>query len=388
MNTRRLLTALALGIAALALAACNGSKGEPASKPAIEGARSEEHKGIELSREEQEAAGVEVAALEPQTLVDRLVLTANIRANQDRIAHVAPRVSARIVRVDANLGQAVKKGQTLAVLDSIELGEAHSAHRQAHTQFALAQSDFERAQRLKSEDIIPEKDYLRARAEYEKARAALAAAEDRLRLLDVGHEDSEQRATSVFPLNAPFAGTVIEKEAVLGELAQPDRSIFTVADLSTLWIEANLFEKDLARARIGAPATVTVNAYPGEAFKGQLTYLSSTLDKETRTVQARIEVPNPDGRLKPQMFATAALETPSSTQALALPREAAPLVNGQPTAFVRRGGGFEPRPVELGDTVGDRVVVKSGLKAGEEVVMRGAYAIKARLLKSQIGDSH
>lgn len=388
MKIRGFLTAMVVAIAGAALAACNDPKGGASSGATAKAAKSEADKGIELSKEELETAGVKVALLEPQTLVDRLVLTATIRANQDRIAHVAPRVPARIVRVNANLGQSVKKGQVLAVLDSIELGEAHFAYRQAQSQFALAKSDFERAQRLKNEDIIPEKDYLRARAEYEKARASLRAAEDKLRLLDVAHDASEQRAASVFPLNAPFAGTVIEKDAVLGELAQPDKSIFTVADLSTLWIEANLFEKDLARVRIGAPATVAVNAYPGEEFRGRLTYLSSTLDKETRTVQARIEVPNRDGRLKPQMFATAAVDTPSASEALALPRDAVPLVNGQPTAFVRENGRFEPRPVELGEAAGDRVVVKSGLKAGEEVVTRGAYALKARMLKSQIGDSH
>jgi cobalt-zinc-cadmium efflux system membrane fusion protein len=387
MTIRKLVTAALLGMAVLALGACNRSTSDTSEHAKAEAAKNEEHKGIELSPEEQKTAGVEVAVLEPQTLVDRLVLTATIRANQDRIAHVAPRVPARIVKVSANLGQAVKKGEKLALLDSIELGEAHSAHRQAHTQFALAKADFERAQRLKNEDIIPEKDYLRARAEYEKARASLRAAEDKLRLLDVPH-DTGERAESTFPLSAPFAGTVIEKDAVLGELAQPDKSIFTVADLSTLWIEANVFEKDLSRIRIGVPAIVTVNGYPGEQFKGRLTYLSSTLDKETRTVQARIEVPNPDGRLKPQMFATAAIDTQSSTQALALPQDAVPLVNGQPTAFVRENGRFEARPVELGEAVGERVVVKSGLKAGEQAVVRGAYALKARLLKSQIGDSH
>ncbi len=379
-----------LGAGALALAGCDGAKdaapaaGATTNAPAAHA----EEKRIKLTEEELKTAGVATGVLAPRTLIDRLVLTATIRANQDRIAHVAPRVPARIVKVNANLGQAVKKGQTLAVLDSIELGEAHSAYRQAQSQFELAKSDFERAQRLKNEDIIPEKDYLRARAEYEKARASLRAAEDKLRLLDVTHEASERGAASMFPLNAPFAGTVIEKDAVLGELAQPDKSIFTIADLSTVWIEANLFEKDLARARIGAPAAVTVNAYPGEAFKGTLTYLSSTLDKETRTVQARIEVPNADGRLKPQMFATAAVETPSRSQALALPAEAALLINGQPTVFVKEGDGFEPRPVELGERVGDEVVVSSGLRSGEEVVLKGAYALKARMLKSQIGDSH
>ena len=315
---------------ATALSGC-GKPDESPSKP-VSGdhkATRDEHAGeqpLTLSAAERETAGIETAELRGQSFVDQVVLTATIRANQDRIAHVAPRVSARITEVKARLGDLVKKGQALALLDSIELGEAHSAYQQAQSQFSLATSDFERAQKLKAEEIIPEKDYLRARSEYEKAKASLRAADDKLRLLDVEHRDAEKGTGSVFPLRSPFAGTVIEKDAVLGELARPDKNIFTVADLSTLWIEADLFEKDLHRVRVGAPASVTVSAYPDEVFKGHLTYISSTVDKDTRAVQARVEVPNTGGRLKPEMFATASIDTASTTQALTLPLAAVLLI--------------------------------------------------------------
>jgi len=400
---------LAAGSAAvLALSGCGNSEGtaakpvaenraganpshadNPSEKPAPEGARDHaDEKRLALSPEELATAGIKVEELRMQSLVDQVVLTATIRANQDRIAHVAPRVSARITEVRARLGDTVVKGQALAFLDSIELGEAHSVYQQAKSHFSLASSDFERAQKLKAEDIIPEKDYLRARSEYEKAKASLRAADDKLQLLDVAHRESETGPASVFPLKAPFAGTVIEKDAVLGELAQPDKSLFTVADLSTLWIEANLFEKDLGRVRVGAPATVTVGAYPDEIFKGKLTYISSTVDKESRAVQARVEVPNTGGRLKPEMFATASIDTAATSKALTLPQEAVLLVNGQAIAFVQEGGGFEPRPVDIGEKVGSRVIVRGGIKEGERVVVAGAYALKARMLKSQIGDAH
>ncbi|MBX9906119.1 MAG: efflux RND transporter periplasmic adaptor subunit, partial [Burkholderiales bacterium] len=135
-------------------------------------------------------------------------------------------------------------------------------------------------------------------------------------------------------------------------------------------------------------AGVTVNAYPGEVFKGRLTYISSTVDKESRAVQARVEVPNSDGRLKPEMFATASIDTASTSKALTLPQEAVLLINGQAMAFVQEAGGFEPRAVELGEKIGGRVVIRSGVKEGEQIVVAGAYALKARMLKSQIGDAH
>ena len=365
--------------------------GKAKNEEKVKGEKKDEHGAegrLKLSTEDIKTAGIKIEELKAQSLVDQVVLTATIRANQDRIAHVAPRVSARIVKVSANLGDKVKPGQPLALLDSIELGEAHSLYRQARSQFSLTKSDFERAQKLKADEIIPEKDYLRARTEFEKARASLRATEDKLTLLDAAHQDSETGPISLFPVKAPFAGTVIEKNAVLGELAQPDKRIFTIADLSTLWIEANLFEKDLGKVRVGAAAGVIVNAYPGEVFKGRLTYISSTVDKESRTVQARVEVPNLDGRLKPEMFATASVDTASTSKALTLPQEAVLLVNGQAMAFVQEAGGFEPRAVELGDKVGERVIVRSGVKEGEQIVVAGTYALKARMLKSQIGDAH
>lgn len=351
------------------------------SQPEKPGEKAAE-KLLDLSDAEIHQAGIKVQKLDLQEKAEQITVTATIQANQDRLAHVAPRVPGRIVKVTASLGDRVKPGQVLATLDSIELGEARSSYLQATSEAAVAQAGFDRAQRLQAENIIPEKDYLRARAEYEKARAAHRAASDKLRMMGVA---PEKLSGSVFALTAPFAGTVIEKKAVLGELAQPDASLFTVADLSTLWIESDLFEKDLGKVKVGAQAAVTVSAYPGEVFKGRLTYISSTMDKETRTVKARVEVPNSDGRLKPEMFATVAIGSGGSTKALIVPEGAVLLLQGQPTVFVAESGGFEPRAVEVGERTQGYAVLKSGVAAGESVVVSGAYALKARLLKSQIG---
>jgi cobalt-zinc-cadmium efflux system membrane fusion protein len=410
--------ALAIGLAALALTACDKPEptakvAQPATQPAVasnggadkagdkhgdlkEGEAGHGEAGsLKLTAEEIETAGIKVDELAAQEISEQLIVTATIRPNQDRITHIAPRVPGRIVKVQANLGDQVKAGQALIVLDSLEVGEAHSGYLQAKTQLAVAKADFERAEKLHGDQIIAQKDHLRAHAEFEKAKTSFAAAGDKLRMLGVAATPADDgRAVSTFPLTTPFAGTVIEKHAILGELAQPDKSVFTVADLSRLWIEANLFEKDLGRIRPGAEATVTVDAYPGESFQGKLTYIAAVVDKETRTVQARVEVANPGGRLKPEMFATAAIRTSGTSavagkdKALVLPQEAVVLMQGQPTAFIAEDGGFEPRVVELGDKLRGKVVIRSGLKAGDKVVVAGTYALKARLLKSQIGDSH
>jgi cobalt-zinc-cadmium efflux system membrane fusion protein len=148
-------------------------------------------------------------------------------------------------------------------------------------------------------------------------------------------------------------------------------------------------EADLRRLRVGAPAAIEVAAYPGERFEGRVAYVSSALDKETRTVQARIEVLNPKGRLKIEMFATAHIEAGAGeAQALVVPREAVVLMDGKPAVFVQEDGRFEARGVELGQPLAGGTVVRSGVQPGEQVVVAGAYALKARVLKSQMGDGH
>lgn len=404
--------ALAIAMASIPLAGCGKPEPSPmaaaqpaAAKPAAAADKAHEKQGehkegegeaghgeaepLKLSAEAIDAAGIKVEELVVQEISEQLTVTATIRPNQDRITHVAPRVPGRIVKVHVNLGDRVKAGQALAVLDSLDVGEAHSGYLQAKTQLAVAKADFERAEKLHGDQIIAQKDHVRAHAEYEKAKASFAAAGDKLRMLGVGTTPADDgRAVSTFPLTTPFAGTVIEKHAILGELAQPDKLIFTVADLSTLWIEANLFEKDLGRVKTGAEAEVTVAAYPDQVFRGKLTYIAAIVDKETRTIQARLEVANPDGRLKPEMFASAAIRTGGKGRGLLLPEDAVVLVDGKATVFIEEHGGFEPRTVELGDRLRGRVVIKAGLQAGELVVTAGTFALKARVQKSLLGEGH
>lgn len=365
-----------------------------AAKAAVEGGKKEEAKEEEgeegklaLSPGQVKAAGIVVAQLKEQQVNDQIAVTATITADQNRLAHIAPRVAGKLTGVMADLGDKVKAGQQLALVDSIEVGEAQSSFAQATSEHGLAVAGMERAQKLFADQIISQKDYLRARADVEKSRAVLRAADDKRRALGVGGKSTTGGSHSVFAVSAPFGGTVIEKQAVIGELAQPDKSIFSVADLSRVWIETNLYEKDLRAVKVGAPASITVAAYPGEVFTGKVSYISSSMDKESRTIRARVELPNADGRLKLGMFAAASIAAAGAGKALLLPDDAVVLIQGQPTAFVLEKGGYEARAVNLGEKLHGQVVIKSGIEAGETVVTSGAFALKARMLKSQIGDA-
>ncbi len=383
-NNNILRLTLPLVLIAAVLTGCNKEKAIAAAPEAGQTAKAEspEDKGLTLTAEEVATSGVRTIVMAPQTYSDQLTVTATIEPDQDRYASIAPRVTGKVAKVLVSLGDHVRGGQAMAMIDSIEAGDAQSAYAQAVTEMTVAKAAAERADRLQADQIIPQKDVLRARADLEKAKAILRAAGERRRALGLGVGAAS--APSVFPVTAPFAGTVVEKKAVIGELAQPDKPLFAVADLSRVWIETNLFEKDLASVKPGAQATVTVAAYGTETFRGKVTYVSSIMDKETRTVRARVEVPNADGRLKLGMFASAAIQTTGSGQALMLPDEAVVLVQGQPSVFVKRGEGYEMRAVEVGAKRQGHVEIKGGVKTGETVVTAGAYALKAKLLKSQI----
>lgn len=382
----------ALLAGALLAGGCTGGDDHGHGKDAV--AKKDEHKDenpnlVRVSDEELARAGIRTEALAEESLADAIVATATVEPNRERLAHVTPRLPGRIVSVGARLGDRVAQGRVLATLESMEAGEAQAAYAQAAAEAAVAASAFQRAERLQAEQIIPAKEHQRARGDHEKARAQLQAAADKLRMLGMSPAaGSGAPARATFPVPSPLAGVVIERKAVLGELAKPDEPLFTVADLSTVWVEADIAEAQLARVREGAEARARVAAFPEETFPGKVNHLGAVLNKETRTVKAIIQLDNARGLLRPQMFATVSIRTGGERKVLAVAESAVTLVRGQPTVFIEEAAGFEARPVELGERFNGRVVVKSGIKPGELVAHEGVYALKARLLKGELGDGH
>jgi len=351
---------------------------------------------VELSSEAVDTARLESAAVTRAALGSRIDATATIKANEYRMAHVSPRISGKAFEVSAQLGDLVRAGETLAELDSIELGQRKSEFLQARASLDVARRNHEREERLFGQKISSEREYLEAKGEFDRSRASYRAAREALRLLGLPDEAIEniqwgggEHPLSHFPLVAPFAGTVIERHITLGELIEPDDKPFTIADLSDVWIVIDLYEKDLAQVRVGMDATVTVDAYPERTFPGMITYLSHLLDPSTRTLEARVVVANPEGTLRPGMFARAVLATPpeeNAHQALVAPADAIQQVRGSDVVFVDLGSGrYEMRQVELGRRQDEAVEIRSGLAAGENVVTSGSFYLKSSLLKEEMG---
>ena len=388
--------AVALAAVLITFTACHSE--EPSRTPSESPLAPESHaeERIELPPKAREAASLKTVAAAERPLGQVLRATAVIKANEYRLAHVSPRISGKAIEVRALLGNNVEPGQTLAFLDSLELGEKKSAFLQSRTNREVARRNCTREERLFKQQISSEKEYLEAKGEFERSEAAFRAAREALRLVGLADGEIDQIAwggkghpLSHFPLLAPFAGTVVEQHITVGELIEPTESPYTIADLTTVWALLDIYEKDLALVGVGDSVEITVEAYPGVTFHGQVTYVSSLLDPATRSAQARVEIENHEGRLRPGMFATATITAPATAgrKALAVPRDAVQQIRGKPVVFVEvQPGTYQMRQVALGQVAGADVEVISGLTADERVVTDGAFYLKATLLKEEMGE--
>lgn len=394
------------GLALPAGIACSRTEEAAKEETAKEEEHGEEHAGEEaheeglvtLPPEAFAQAGIQTAPVEARALDPEIATTGQVGFNEDRVAHVGPRIAGHITSVKATLGQKVGGGQVLAVIDSVELGQARAAYQQARAREELTRETYEREQRLAADKISSQQEVLSARAAHLEAEAELRRAEEALRVL--GLTSSQIRSTSksgatLSPVSSPFSGTVVEKDASLGEMVSPEQKLFTVADLSEVWIWVDVFEKDLGRVHLDDGVSVEVDAYAGETFEGKVTFLGGSVDSGTRTVRARLAIDNHDGRLRPGMFARVRLSDPHAgpaggeTLVPVVPESALQRQGEEQVVFVQAGERqFQRREVRLGKRSGGLVEVLDGLKPGERVAVQGAFLLASELAKESMGEGH
>ena len=347
---------------------------------------------IKMAAEVQKQNGVIIAQAKKERLGGMISATGKVEANADRIAHVSPRISGKVVAVRASLGESVAAGQALATLDSVELGEALSRYRQSKTKLALAQSNMERIKQLVEKKIAARKDILQAETDYKTAQTELHTDEERLSLYGVALSDlrGDNHRKPLLPVRSPIGGVITEKHAIVGELADPSKSLYTVADLSSVWVMVDINEKDLAKVHRGQAATVTVGAFPDLKLKGRITYIADLVDQATRTVKARVEVVNPGRKLKPEMFATVELTLPAdASTTLAVPEDALQDLDGKKVVFVAENESeFVARQVRTGRVAAGMVEIAAGLQEGDRYAVKGAFILKSELKKGELVDEH
>jgi cobalt-zinc-cadmium efflux system membrane fusion protein len=314
-------------------------------------------------------------------------------------ADITALVRGRVVDVYADLGQQVKGGDLLAMLYSSDLGMAQSAYLKAVAKLYVAERAYERATMLLREKVIGLAESQRRQGEMLSLRAEKREAEDRLRLLGMSDEQilklhHDQKILSYVPITAPFDGRVITRNLTKGEVVEVTEKLFTVADLSEVWVLANIPEKDITFIRTEAATDKTgveqlvevlLTAYPGEVFHGKITYVGDVLDVATRTMNLRLELPNPHRKLKPEMYATIRVHSLPEAGVLTVPESAVQRERDRRFVFVQRDPHtFEARDVAVGEGNGEVVKILDGLQEGEPVVVKGAYVLKSELLSDQI----
>jgi cobalt-zinc-cadmium efflux system membrane fusion protein len=301
-------------------------------------------------------------------------------------------VPGRIVAVYANLGDRVETGDRLLLLDSPAFGEAQLAYRKRRTAMRVAEQVFKRAKALSAEGAIGISEYQRREAEHENARAELYEAEEKLHLLGMGEQEIERLSADKLPhaevaqvfLRAPFSGEIIERNATVGEVVDSSKTLFTVADLSTVWVRADFPEQQIGKLKTGLAVEVRVAAYPETVFQGAITYLGAVIDSATRTVTARSQISNQDRRLRPEMFAEVTVRMQEQS-VLAVPRAALQQVGSRTMIFVIRSPRhFEFLDVTIGESSNEYVEIKDGLKIGDEIVTEGSYILKSEALRGQM----
>jgi cobalt-zinc-cadmium efflux system membrane fusion protein len=248
---------------------------------------------------------------------------------------------------------------------------------------------FQRAKVLLEEKVIGQAEYQRREGELLTARSELREAHDRLRLLGMPEDDiarlrRDEKIRSTVFIRAPFAGRIIARNIVRGEIVEMTDQLFTIADLSDVWVVAHIPEKDIAFVQADQKVEVDVTAYPGESFEGRIGYIGDVLDPTTRTIRLRVVVANPQKRLKPEMFAKVRMWAKSEAGILTIPPTAIVHDRGENIVFVQiEDHAFERRPVTLGEEQDGQVKVTDGLHAGDLVVAEGAFRLKSELAARQ-----
>lgn len=314
---------------------------------------------------------------------DTVTVLGELRVDEDAYAEVGTSIAARVSKVLAAPGDVVRAGQPLVELDSPEVGRARAALATARARLQLARQTASRRAELEAQHIVPQREVQAAEADLAQAEAEAAAAKESLDALG-----ATRGAGSRFELTSPIAGTVIDRAALRGRQVDAERALFVVGDLSRLWLVVHAFERDALRMRLGATATATFPALPGQTASGPLTWVGSRVDPTSRTIDARIELPNPTGALRPGMSASALVPLGDAAETVVtVPIEAVQRLSEGWCVFTPRDeeGVFDVRPVGRGRDLGGEVELVSGLQAGERVVVDGAFLLKAEADKARGG---
>ncbi|MCL5123484.1 MAG: efflux RND transporter periplasmic adaptor subunit [Deltaproteobacteria bacterium] len=351
------------------------------------------HKIIKLSQSVIKEEGITISSASPGKLRVTADLPGQVVINADRMAHIVPRMGGIVIDVRKKAGDQVEAGEVMAVMESRELADAKAKYLAAMKRLDLATSNFKRFEMLWEKVAIPEKQYIEIKTARDEAEIEKDSAEQRLRALGFTEKflrklpSEPTDSLSRYEITSPFQGTVIQKHITLGEMLKDDTNAFVVADLSTVWVNVQVYPKDLPNVRSGQKVVISVgNGTPD--FQGTVEYVEPVVGDNTRSAIARVVLHNPDGKLRPGLFVSAKVSIEDVDVSVLVPKTALKNVDNKSVTFVRENEGFEPRIVKTGRTDGEHVEIVSGLQPGERFASGGSFLLKAELGKSDVADDH
>jgi len=383
-SARTMLSLLVWG-----LLGCSPEDHEADSHPSKQGHEGEVH----LSAVQLKEFGILVKVAGAATLALEVSLPGEIAANADQVAHIVPRVPGVVLEVKKRVGDHVKPEEVMAILDSGDLATAKAKFLAAEARVELARATFIREENLWKKKIGSEQEYLQAKNAVAEAKIALREGKQALHALGLSEADvkmlSEEPDTALtrYAIRAPFAGEVIERHVVRGEMLKEDSQAFVVADLGSVWVNLTVYQKDLPSVRVGQSVRVS----PGKGLSektGTVSYVSPLVEEATRTATARVVLENEKGALRPGLFVTAVIVSEKLEVALAVPKTALTEIDGKTVVFVQTDGGFVPRDVKTGRSDEKLVEISEGLSLGENYVAAGTFSLKSELEKEAFGDGH
>lgn len=327
----------------------------------------------------------------PQLIGSVTQLSGEIKFNEDRTAHIVPRLGGIVESVSADMGQQVKKGQLLAVISSTQLSELRSELISTQKRKELAQITYEREKKLWQEKISSEQDYLQAQQNLNELTIALKNVSQKLFALGANTSVTSSSALSRYEIRAPFNGMIIEKHIAQGEAVTEDANVFIISDLSTVWAEIIVPAQDLGTVRVGEKAVVKATSMESVA-EGKITFVGSLLGEQTRAAKARITLINPNMAWRPGLFVSVDLTSSENKVAVAVQADSIQTINNRPAVFIKVDGGFIPKTVSIGRSDGKYSEItnaaSTGINAGTPYAAKGSFIIKAEQGKSEANHEH
>jgi cobalt-zinc-cadmium efflux system membrane fusion protein len=339
---------------------------------------------VSMTDAQLRAAGVDLGTAGPARIGSALRLLGEVKYNSDRTVQVVPRLAGLVEQVNVSAGDAVRKGQVLAVLSSQGLSDQRAELLGAQRRLSLARTNYERERTLWEEKISAEQDMLQARSAMEEASIAVQSAQNKLATLGSAPVGG---SLTRYELRSPIDGVITEKRLSLDESVKEDSAVFTVSDLSTVWVEAAVAAQDLGSVVTGLPVVVKANAFDAQA-SAKLNYISALVGEQTRSATARIVLANPEGTWRPGLPVSVEVLIAEKQVAVAVAANAVQDLGDRQVVFGRYGNALEARPLALGASDGRHVEVRSGLKAGEQYAETNSFVVKAELGKAGASHSH